>query len=112
MKTREKIIEECFTKAHHKLSTLKKDEYMQIVHKLITKGCKKIDGQCNVIISRDTDKKIAESMGLRIIGNIESTGGIILKSSDGKITLDNTFEGILKREKDKIRVKVGKLLFS
>jgi len=31
---------------------------------------------------------------------------------DGKITLNHTFDGILKREKDKIRIKVGKMLFS
>ncbi|MDH7517626.1 MAG: V-type ATP synthase subunit E [Candidatus Thermoplasmatota archaeon] len=112
MNTKEKIIEDCFTKAQQKLLALKEDEYNRIVHRLISEGCKKIGGQCNVIISKDADKKIAENMGLKVIGNIESTGGVILKSNDGKITLDNTFDGILKREKDKIRVKVGKLLFS
>lgn len=51
-------------------------------------------------------------MGLTITGNIEVSGGVILKSSDGKITLDNTFEGILGRKKDEMRRRVGKLLFS
>jgi len=35
MNEREKIIEECFTKAHHKLSTLNETEYKNIV-KIIT----------------------------------------------------------------------------
>ena len=40
------------------------------------------------------------------------SGGVIIISDDGKIKLDNTFEGILKRRKEQIRLKVGKLLFS
>ena len=51
-------------------------------------------------------------MGLKVTGAVEASGGVILKSSDGGITLDNTFEGILKRKKNEIRIKVGKLLFS
>lgn len=112
MKVQENIIEECFTKAQHKLSTLNKEEYKKIVNKLMDDGCKKLGGQCTVVVSRDIDKKIAENMGLKIIGTMEVSGGVILKSGDGKITLDNTFDGILKREKDRIRIKVGKLLFS
>ena len=112
MKTKEKIIEECFTKAHHRLSTLKELEYKKIVAKLIKDGCKKLGGDCIVIVSRGIDKKIAKNMGLKITGTVEVSGGVILKSSDGRITLDNTFDGILRREKDKIRIKVGKLLFS
>ena len=45
-------------------------------------------------------------------GNVDASGGIILESVDGQITLDNTFDGILEREKNRIRIKVGKLLFS
>jgi vacuolar-type H+-ATPase subunit E/Vma4 len=112
MNAREKIIEECFTKAHHRLSILKEAEYEKIVTKLIEDGCKKLDEQCTIIVSRGIDRKIAESMGLKATGSIEASGGVILKSGDGRITLDNTFDGILRREKDKIRIKVGKLLFS
>jgi len=112
MKAREKIIEECFTKAHHKLSTLDEEEYKKIVNKLIKDGCKKLGEQCTIAVSRGIDRKIAESMGLKVMGTIEVSGGIVFRSSDGRVTLDNTFDGILRREKDKIRIKVGKLLFS
>lgn len=112
MKAQENIIEECFTKAQHKLSTLNEEKYKKIVSKLIEEGCKKLGGQCTVIASREIDKKIAENMELKVMGTVEVSGGVILKSDDGKITLDNTFDGILKREKDRIRIKVGKLLFS
>jgi len=112
MNAQEKIIEDCFIKAHHKLSTLNEKEYKEIVTFLIEDGCKKLGSECSVFVSRDIDKKIAENLNLEISGNIESAGGIILQSNDGKITLDHTFDGILKREKDKIRIIVGKLLFS
>jgi V/A-type H+-transporting ATPase subunit E len=112
MNAREKIIEDCFTKAHHKLSTLKESEYRKIVTKLIENGSKKLDGKCDVIISRGYDREIAENMGFKIIGTVEKSGGVILKSSDARVTLDQTFDGIIKRKKEEIRRKVGKLLFS
>ena len=75
-------------------------------------GQKKLGGSCTVLVSRDADKKIAGDIGLNVVGTVESSGGVVLTSSDGRVTLDHTFDGILKREKDKIRIKVGKLLFS
>ncbi len=112
MNAREKIIDECFVKAHHKLSTLSEQKYKNIVRKLMFDGQKKLSGDCTVKTSRPIDKQIAKDLGLQITGSVESSGGIILMSNDGRISLDHTFDGILKREKEKIRIKVGKLLFS
>lgn len=112
MSAKEKIIEECFLKAHHKLSIIKDNEYEIIVRKLIENGYKKLGKDCKVLVSREIDKKIARELGITIVGTVETTGGIILKSLDDRITLDHTFDGILKMKKDKIRIKVGKLLFS
>jgi vacuolar-type H+-ATPase subunit E/Vma4 len=112
MKAREKIIEECFTKAYQKLSELSEKEYKKIVTNLTEKGLKKLSGACLAIVSKDEDKEIAKNLGLKVAGDVDASGGIILKSGDGQITLDNTFDGILERKKDRIRIKVGKLLFS
>jgi vacuolar-type H+-ATPase subunit E/Vma4 len=112
MQVREVIIEECFIKAHHSLSTLNKTQYKNLVTKLIKNGVKKLGKQCIILVSRDIDKVIAEEMGLKISGTVETSGGVVLKSADGKITLDHTFDGILKRKKNDIRIKVGTLLFS
>lgn len=112
MKAREEIIEECFTKAHHELSILRGNEYEKIVKKLIQNGRRKLGGKCSLLVSRGANKTIAEDLGISIDGKVETSGGVILKSADGRVTLDHTFDGILKREKDKIRRKVGKLLFS
>ena len=112
MNAREKIIENCFTKAHSELSKLKGKVYISMVKKLIQDGYNKLGENCSIMISRDEDKIIAKELGISVDGKVESSGGVILKSSDGKILLDHTFEGILKREKNKIRIKIGKLLFS
>ena len=112
MNAREKIIDECFVKAHHELSILTGNQYKNLVKKLIENGCSKLNGQCYIHVSRDIDQEIATSMGVQVMGTIETNGGILIKSQDGRITLDYTFDGILKRNKDEIRKKVGKLLFS
>ena len=112
MNAQEKIIDDCFTKAHHELSILKGKEYEKIVKKLIENGRRKLEGKCSLLVSREADKSIAEDLGIPVDGYVESSGGVILKSVDGRVTLDHTFDGILKREKAEIRRKVGKLLFS
>ena len=112
MNAREKIIEECFTKALHSLSTLKEEDYKRIVTKLIQDGKTKLGDKFTIIVSRSIDREIAKNLGLEVTGTVEVSGGVILKSSDDKITLDNTFEGVIKRKKDEIRRKVGNLLFS
>jgi vacuolar-type H+-ATPase subunit E/Vma4 len=112
MNAREEIINLCFSKAHHELSILKGKSYEKIVKNLIMDGMKKLGGKYSIITSRAADKTIAKELGLSVIGRVEKTGGVILKSTDGKVTLDYTFDGILEREKGKIRRKVGKILFT
>ena len=111
MNARETIIEQCFTKAHHELSTLKESMYRETVKKLLENGYQKLKGDCTVLVSRDLDREIAQQMGVQVIGSVETAGGMVIKSSDGRVTLDHTFDGILKRKKDEIRRQVGKLLF-
>lgn len=111
-RTKEEIIELCFEKAYLKLKQLNNKEYTKLVNKFIKEGIKKIGDESSIKISKDIDKKIAEKFKLKVIGKTDSIGGVILISKDGKITLDNTIEGIIKREKNRIRIKVGKILFS
>ena len=112
MKAREDIIDECFTKAYHTLSTLREGEYRRVVAQLIEDGCKKLAGKYTLAVSRDIDREIAERAGVQVRGTIKASGGVLIKSDDERVTIDNTFDGILKRKQDEIRVQVGKLLFS
>ena len=110
-KSKEEIIEKCFTDAYNKIKSLSDKNYEKIINNYIQKGINKLGKNCKVKISKDIDKKITKKYALKIIGQIKSIGGIILISNDGKITLDYTIEGIIKREKDRIRIKIGKILF-
>ena len=112
MNFKEEIINECFIKAHQKFSTVKGRVYENTISKYVQKGVKKLDEDCIILTSRSEDKKILEKLGFKTSGNIEASGGIKILSKDGKIILDYTFDGILKRDRGKIRNKIGKLLFS
>ncbi|MBN2603570.1 MAG: V-type ATP synthase subunit E [Candidatus Thermoplasmatota archaeon] len=112
MNAKETAIEECFKKATEKLSSLDKDRYISTFAKYMQKGQKRLGKQCRVLISKEEDRSIAKKLDIPVYGEIEAIGGIIMQSEDGQVTLDYTFEGIIAREKNKIRVKVGKLLFS
>jgi len=112
MKAKEKIIEECFVKSCQKLAMIKGKEYQDTISHYVQDGIQKLGKDCNVLVSRSEDKDIIKKYGLSSTGHIEASGGIKLVSKDGRVTLDYTFDGILKRDKDKIRNKVGKLLFS
>ena len=112
MKAKEKVIEDCFVKGHQKLSMIKAKEYEETVTRYIKEGIGKLGKDCNVLSSRTEDKKLIEKLGLKSTGTIEASGGVKLVSRDGRVTLDYTFDGILKRDKQKIRNKVGRLLFS
>ncbi|MBS3749058.1 MAG: hypothetical protein KGY65_03605 [Candidatus Thermoplasmatota archaeon] len=111
MNAKENLIETCFQQAIDQLGNLDDNTYKNTVKQLMLQGKKQISGECNIKISRDLDEHIAKEIGVSITGKTEATGGIILSSKNGAITIDNTFEGILKREKQDIRVKIGNLLF-
>ncbi|MBN1280068.1 MAG: V-type ATP synthase subunit E [Candidatus Thermoplasmatota archaeon] len=111
MNVQEEIIEQCFTEAYQRLVTLKDKNYTDIVTRLIQKGKQQLGADCQILVSRDIDKTIAAQENLIIQGTIPSQGGVILQTSDGKITLDNTFENILSRKKDELRITIGTLLF-
>lgn len=109
---KEEIIDECFSKAKEKLSKITGDEYKKVVQKIIKSSHKDTKNDFKLYMSRDEDKIIAENLKLKIKGSIKAIGGVILESDNGQVRIDDTFEGIITRKKDKIRVKIGKLLFS
>lgn len=111
MNAKEEIIEQCFSKAIQNLASLPDDQYKKLITTLIQDGKKRLGDHCTVSISRPIDKIIADQEKLTVRGTVHATGGIILQSSDGTITIDNTFERLMSRKKDEIRIHVGKLLF-
>jgi len=112
MKIKEQIIDEAFQKAIEKLKELKSQEYQEIINKIITKTIKNLGKNPKITVSRKEDEEIAKKHNIKITGRTQSIGGVILQSEDNKITMNYTFEAILKREKENIRIQIGNLLFS
>ena len=111
MNAKEEMIERCFSEALEKLKNLPDASYRAFVKTLIQTGKKRLGNQCSVSVSRAIDSEIAKEENVSVRGTIHSIGGVILYAPDDKITIDNTFEGLLNRKKDDIRIQVGKLLF-
>lgn len=111
MNVKEDIINDCFELAKKKLADLSKSEYKKLMDALITEAKTQIPGTTQVYISSDRDKPIVKDHDLKVLGTINASGGVIIVSEDEQLKIDQTFEGILKREQDEIRIKVGKLLF-
>lgn len=112
LKAKEELIDECFNKAQQQLTKLSERDYKNMVTTLIQQGKDKLGTNCIITPSQPLDKQIAQQNKLTIKGSVSASGGILIKSQDETITLDNTFEGILKRRKDELRIQIGKLLFS
>lgn len=60
------------------------------------------------IIAEKTEKKTQLKLSKQ---KIETFGGAVVKTVDGKIVADNTFEAILKRREKELRFKIAKILF-
>jgi vacuolar-type H+-ATPase subunit E/Vma4 len=111
MNAKEEIIEHCFTQAMQSLASFPDDQYQKLILRLLQTGKKRLGANATMTVSRAIDREIAKQEGIPIQGTVKSIGGIIFQSHDGKITIDNTFERILSRKKDELRIHVGKLLF-
>ncbi len=111
---KEELINECFYQAKAQLKQLSGDEYRTTIRKLITEGVKLIGNETIVIPSKDDDLGVIKEFSNLTLSNERTgaIGGIILKSKDGKIIVNNTFDAILERYKDDIRTEVANALFS
>lgn len=110
IKAREEIIENCINKIKEYLKKLDGKKYEKIVGNLVKEGVKEIrDGY--IISTREEDEKIAKKFGMEVKKKVNGIGGVILKSKDGKKEIDLTFDTMIERRKDEIRIKIAEKLF-
>jgi len=127
LQKREDIINEVFREVEKKLQAhASSEEYEKNIIRIATGACKKL-GQDDVVIRanrRDlkllegSKDQIARELGEGIktasvsLGEpIQTIGGVKVRTADGRIEIDETFEGRMRREFEGIRVKVAKVLF-
>lgn len=121
---KEEILNEVFKRAEGRLRAYASSEKYDAVN-LAIEACKKL-GTENVVIYankkdlsqlQESKDKIAQSIAqdgtakISFGKPIKTVGGVCVSTHDGKIEIDDTFEGRLKRKFDPLRVKVARILF-
>ncbi len=125
---KEKLIDQAFTKALEKLQTVTKTpEYIALLENLIVEGAIGLGGGELQVQTNHNDslqsqnfqkleKRIYEktktNTTLILLPNrINCVGGTIVKTTDGSIVIDNTFEEKLARQRRELRVLIAKTIF-
>lgn len=124
LEERKKLIDKVFDQLKNKLTTFTDTkDYDYLLIKLLNNVVEKVDSD-KLIISfneKDLNKKIPSSITIKS-GKIirlekspqplETLGGAIFQSGDGKITINQTFEEIIAQERKNLEPKIASILFS
>ena len=127
LNAKEQLISEAFDKALEKLKEFSQSaQYKTALENLIKDAAIIIrGGDLEVLLPENTNvnidlskiaKEVEEQTGVKTSLNISkerirSIGGVIVRSKDRLLTVDNTFEARLERLREQLRVNVANLLF-
>lgn len=126
LNSKETLIEETFHRARQKFNELKKTKkYKDILVKQIESSILELEGKDFEVdvyegeelkLTSEIVQKIAKSTkrkGLKITLNevSEDMGGVIVREKGGKVSINNTFDSILDRKRNEIRVRISEILF-
>lgn len=125
---KEEIISKVFSEAEDRLKAVTQNrKYSTILENLIIKGATILnDNELEIILNEkdstlglnlgDLTKIIHEKTGTKtkLTLSEEKTdvlGGVILRTKDRKIAMDNTFDDILRRKERELRFEISEILF-
>jgi V/A-type H+-transporting ATPase subunit E len=127
LQKREEIINEVFREAEKKLRKYTSSKkYQADLIRLAIDSYKKLGSNQVVIYANERDlrtlkraqKRITQALSTKgatvsvSFGRpIQAIGGVRVATADGKVEIDDTFEGRMRRDFDTLRVKVARLLF-
>ena len=127
LKKREELINEVFREVEKKLQAYAESKkYEKDVIRIAAMACKKLGQDDMVIRANLRDLKMLEgskdqitrelgegkkTVSVSLGEPIQTIGGVKVGTADGKIEIDETFEGRMRREFEGLRVKVAKVLF-
>lgn len=126
--TKEELLESAFEEAKKKLTKLTKEaRYGKILESLILNGAINLNGgKLEVAFAREgaeggvnlnkiadeVTKKTKKTTTITVAkGKISGAGGVIVRTADGKIEVDNTFETLLDRFRRELRPTIAEILF-
>jgi len=122
------MIDNVLNQVREELSILVKSEkYVKMLENLIIEGCSTLNTPEMELMLNSKDSTLISDLGTSIKKiskktkkkckvkksprSIETIGGVKIQSKDGKMILDNTFDGILEHNNDKLRFKIAQILF-
>jgi V/A-type H+-transporting ATPase subunit E len=127
LKKREELIDGIIRDAQKKLENYAASEkYEKELVKTVVSACKKLGSNQVIVQANRRDLKILEKSKGQIVKElggsekdanvsfgetIQTTGGARVAAQDGRVEIDETFEGKLRREMESLRVKIAKVLF-
>jgi vacuolar-type H+-ATPase subunit E/Vma4 len=120
------LIEETFRKSREKFNELKKTKkYKDILVNQIKSSILELEGKEFTVdvyegeglkLTKEIIQKIIKDTkrkGLKITINEipNDMGGVIVREKEGKVSINNTFDSILDRKRNEIRVRISEILF-
>jgi V/A-type H+-transporting ATPase subunit E len=120
---RERGISLCFQEAEKELNyRIQTTEYERILRNLLKDGMEDLGADEGVIIPTERDRGVVQSIlsedpagyGKFIVNPecVLSTGGVVIRSRDGKVTIDNTIEARIARFRNDLVYTVAKILYT
>jgi len=108
---KEEVIQQCLEIIREKMASMPSKEYKKIVEDMVKDAIKE-GGDYVLFYSRKEDKKIAEKLNIDVGDDImNAIGGVVLKAKDGSKEIDLTFDFLLERKKEEIRIMIAEKLF-
>lgn len=127
LQKKEGLIGDVFKEAEERLRAhVASKRYKEDIARIALSACRKLGSGDVVVRANRRDLKLLESfkeqMARELSGGektvnisfgepIQAIGGVRVGTPDGKVEIDDTFEGRMRREFEVIRVKVAKVLF-
>jgi len=125
---KDRLITSVLTEAKNRLVNMQNsEEYFPVLEKLIVDASAVLDGGILEVVLNEKDstlplkidkleKEISDRTGfqtqLKFSEQKTEAVGVIVKTIDDRIFVDNTFEAILSRRERKLRLKIAQILFN
>lgn len=107
---RKEVIDKVYSKAFERIRSMPKKEREQVIKRLLEKAKSEID--VGVVYANKVDREFIDKIGGNFeVKPLETEGGIVCETSDGKIRVDYTFAGIFNDLKEKTMEDSSKILF-
>lgn len=114
---KEEGVTEIYSQVSEKLSKLRKSsKYPEILEKMIIDAIKHLEGEMKVQVNdEDVDlaKKILSknSISADVSGGLETFGGLVVTTDEGKIVIHNNLESRMEKAKQYIKADIMKMVY-